>query len=311
MYSIFTQPTLCFAEGSQDLQLLLQDRWKIAPPALGKGLVINSVPELLMRIAELRNAHPSRRLMFRGQRKDYQIKWAGGQSSTFLYPSALREQCLRREDVAFVNGEEFSGDLFRNLSNAVIRILEATLHTHHPNRSKEKAVTTYEALGIAQHYEMMPTTMLDVTSDWRTACCFSRNDDHESYLYVLSLPDFDEPISIKIDENVVIVDLARVCPPNALRPHFQNGFAISTFPDTGLDDHKLKSKIGNPPRNWDFSTRLLAKFRLSAEFWNDEYAPKESLNLFFPDTIDPIFKFTNGIRGPILGMKPAQPYEAS
>jgi len=307
MNSLFSSPTYCFADGSSQIQELEQGVWKIAPPAVGNGVAINSVSDLLSKIAELRNAHPALRLMFRGQQKDYQIELTHKQTATFLYPSALREACLKKTNVVTVDGQELSLKKYAELLDATVRVFLSTLSSHHPVRPKDQQVTSFEAHGIAQHYKVIPTTMLDVSSDWRVSCCFSQNDGEDSYLYVLGLPDFDEPISIKVHENIAIVDLARVCPPTALRPHFQNGFLISPFPDPEFRFALTHQLTGYPSREWDFTKRLLAKFRLTEEFWRCEMAPKDPIKFYFPDTVDPMFRLANDLRG-ALGLHAAKPF---
>jgi len=242
--------------------------------------------------------------------KDYRIDLLPKQNASFIFPTAIRDRCVEKEHIVKFAGERMPTKLFRENLKSILRLFETTLRNHHPTRPKEQSVTSYEARAILQHYEVMPTTMLDLSSNWRVSCCFSRNGGNESFFYVFGIPDFDKPITIDIQSGMAIVDLARVCPPNALRPHFQNGFAITPYPEPNLVHHPFLELNGRPPLEWDLSKRLVAKFRLTKKFWESEYAPTNSLKFFFPDEIDPIFEFANSMRG-LVGLEPARPFESS
>ena len=80
----------------------------------------------------------------------------------------------------------------------------------------------------------------------------------------LALPYPTGSISYSVEEELVNVRLLSICPPDANRPYFQEGFLVGTFPF----DFTRRSK------HLDFGKRLIAKFKLDfSTFWDDEFQP--------------------------------------
>src|SRR5437667_8777920 len=84
---------------------------------------------------------------------------------------------------------------------------------------------------LLQHYQVVATPLLDVTHSLQTALSFALADNRdEVYLFALAVPQLTGPISVSIESMTQVVDLTQVCPPAALRPHFQSGLLISDYP---------------------------------------------------------------------------------
>lgn len=116
--------------------------------------------------------------------------------------------------------------------------------------------------GILQHYEVCHTPLLDVTHSLRVACSFAqmKKTGGRAFVYVFGLPHVPNRISINSEHDIVNVRLLSICPPDALRPHFQEGYMVGTTDITYEYDNKTEL---------DFKNRLIAKFSIpdTKAFW--------------------------------------------
>jgi hypothetical protein len=123
---------------------------------------------------------------------------------------------------------------------------------------------------ILQHYDC-PTPLLDVTQSLQVACCFATHKydgkrgmllepSSEGYLYVLGLPNIHGHISFFPYDGIVMVKLQAACPPEAIRPHYQEGYLVGSTPHTPKE---------YTYRYRDLALRLVAKFRIAdpEAFW--------------------------------------------
>jgi hypothetical protein len=244
---------------------------------------VSSYRDLLKKIAAL-SYHNSRfRLLFRGQPEDYTVNHRGkATSGSSLYPSILRQTGL---------SDRVTG-LDRRF--AILAIAEDKLK----KRLAVKAVHQDRIVrwAILQHYEIVATPLLDVTYSLQTALSFALADrKDEGYLFVLALPHLTGPISVSIESMTQVVDLTQVCPPDALRPHFQSGLLVSDYPvvDNTQASHGGKGMIGN-----NFSCRLLTKFKLTnCRAWVDEGFVLTRKDILFPDSYDDWYAYVKDIKG--------------
>jgi hypothetical protein len=74
------------------------------------------------------------------------------------------------------------------------------------------------------------------------------------------MPYVTNRISIDSEHNLINVRLLSICPPDALRPYFQEGYLAGTTDIT--TEYRSKSEL-------DFNRRLIAKFKIpnSKSFW--------------------------------------------
>lgn len=148
---------------------------------------------------------------------------------------------------------------------------------------------------ILQHYEVVATPLLDVTQSLQTALSFALSDDRdEGYLFALAFPQLTGPISVSIEAMTQVVDLTQVCPPEALRPHFQSALLVGDYPvvDNTRSSHGGKGMIGN-----NFSCRLLSKFKLTnGRKWFDEGFAPTRRDVLFPNPYDGWFAEVDGIK---------------
>lgn len=87
-------------------------------------------------------------------------------------------------------------------------------------------------IALLQHYGLCETPLLDITPSLRVAASFAlpSEETRVGYLYVLALPYPHSSISHFVDQDMVLVRLFGVCPFDAVRPHFQEGYLVGKYP---------------------------------------------------------------------------------
>jgi len=106
---------------------------------------------------------------------------------------------------------------------------------------------------ILQHYQVCHTPLLDITQSIRVAISFALNSSTDySYIYILGFPYINGSISYCVEEELLNVKLLSICPPKAIRPHFQEGYLVGSFP----------SVVMRKTVQLYVSRRLIAKFKI-------------------------------------------------
>lgn len=217
-------------------------------------------------------------LFFRGQGRDY--KNMAGVSS--FYPSIYRGERLSQEELA-LRFDVLEGSARRPV-DSVRR--EKIVGANEIKRRK------YIQWSILQHYEVCPTPLLDFTHSVRVACSFSMldPDGDDAYVYCFGLPYLTNRISVNSEQDLVNIRLLSICPPDALRPYFQEGYLAGT--DEVTTDYDSKDEL-------DFNRRLIAKFRIPRGdgFWGADFQPTPRSALY-PDG-DRMLALCDGIRDEI------------
>lgn len=241
---------------------------------LSQGMKIESFRELVQKTALISNQNPDFCMFFRGQGKEYILK----SGATSIYPT-----------------------IFRN-SNDSLGVLELAYRYEHllayslslVKSLKKEGVAGYEKLhrfpelswSIIQHYELCPTPLLDVTHSLRVAASFALNDaqGESAFIYVLGMPYPTGTITYYTEEELINIRLLSASPPQALRPYFQEGYLVGSFP----------TKPEKKEPSLDFARRLVAKFEIpTSGFWSRDYhaIPKNAL---YPER-DEMYKFCKGL----------------
>jgi hypothetical protein len=112
------------------------------------------------------------------------------------------------------------------------------------------------------------------------ACSFAFDESSEKtgIIYVFGLPMINESINFYTYEELLNIKLLGICPPEAKRPYFQEGYLAGPFPNYRLDDPKRVVLF-------DFSRRLLAKFEIPIDdsFWGEGFQRIPHNKLYQPD----------------------------
>lgn len=235
---------------------------------------VNSFRFLVKKIAQISFHNPEWSLYYRGQNEDFENR--RGLSS--LYPSIYRssdgllvsERILRRRFLILLKAEEELLDAFNEFN------LDGYTKLKHFREIR---------WAILQHYERCKTPLFDITHSLRVACSFALNNIKDyAFLYVLGLPHVHGSISYFVEEELFNIKLSSICPPKAIRPYYQEGYLVGTFP---IDE-------GSRSITLDVGRRLIAKFYLNKRrFWDRDFQaiPNKALS---PER-DPMKRICNEI----------------
>lgn len=237
---------------------------------------VDSFRGLVEHVARLSYLNKDHLLFFRGQSRDFKNK----ANASTVYPSIYRGERVSRDQL----------DLsFSVLETASARLCDA-LESEGIGSYRDVRRRRYIQWSILQHYEVCATPLLDLTHSLRVACSFAFQSTHtgDPYVLVFGLPYMTNRISVNSEHDLVNIRLLSICPPEALRPYFQEGYMAGT--DEVLMDFDSKSEL-------DFNNRLIAKFRLRGgrkDFWRDGFRPYPKKVLFPPS--DQITGLCSGLK---------------
>lgn len=222
---------------------------------------VNTYRELMKHVAQLSYINKDHLLFFRGQANDY-INKAG--ASTF-YPSIYRGERTTKQELE---------TRFEILSGASKRLADSFIKQRIDGAADVKK-RRYIQWSILQHYEVCPTPLMDFSQSVRVACSFAflNNVKKHAYIFVFGLPYLTNRISINSEHDLVNVRLLSICPPDALRPYYQEGYLAGT--DDSTIDFVSKDEF-------DFNARLIAKFKIpiSKTFWSTGFSPIPEIALY-------------------------------
>lgn len=237
------------------------DKHSINDIRASQALEVSTYSDLVKHIAYISYHNPEYALFFRAQGRDHM----NSQNYSTIYPSIYRSHQESRPSSKRIEKR------FSVLIEAEEQLLYECTEKRLLGLSKLNKFREMR-WAILQHYEVCMTPLLDVTHSLRVACSFAlHNHVNNPYVFVLALPHPYGSISYFVEDELLIVRLLSICPPRALRPYFQEGFSIGSFPS------------GEKSRNdkYDFARRLIAKFRLNRSTFSDEnFEPITESSLF-------------------------------
>jgi hypothetical protein len=252
-------------------------------------LVARSYTELVDIVSFLSIMNKRQSLYFRGQTHDWPLLPATFRS-TWTSLSGTQHS-IPSNPIAL---QRIWGDLNGQISSIVRSVCEAL-----PMPRPATLRMFREAVwAVAQHYELWPTPLIDITPSLRIAASFALWDGQPSgYLYVVALPPSTNSITFDADQHIVLARLQAVCPPIAKRPHYQDGFLAGRFPFMSLDSNGIDEY---PEQVSDLSRRLVARIVLTDSdeepgrrtrqpsgqgFWSDDF-PRMSVLSLMPKAED-------------------------
>lgn len=241
----------------------LQDFVRDKPVAACPAFPVSTYRQLVHQIARLAVRNKDHLLFYRGQGRDYRNK--AGRSTS--YPTIYRGDPVSRRDI----------DLrFEILEDAEGKLRHA-FRKDKVEGYREIARKRYVRWSILQHYEVCATPLLDFTHSIRVACSFAQRGKRAKkvYVFVYGLPYVTNRISVNSEHDIVNVRLLSICPPDALRPYFQEGYLAGTVDITS--DYEKKTEL-------DFRNRLVAKFEIPSGvgFWGKGFTRLPD-SVLFPD----------------------------
>lgn len=246
------------------------------------AIPVSNYLELAKRVAQLQYENREHVLMYRGQPEDYRNQ----RKNSTIKPSIFRPT-LSKLGVLEV------GVKFEILREAEELLLEEYEKSRLPrfNELRRRQVLRW---AIIQHYEVCDTPLLDVTQSLRIAASFASDANGDlGFVMILGVPNVAGAITTSIDAELQVLRLSSVCPPQALRPHIQEGFLLGEYPDIG----GFQQKQLYADHEVDFGRRLMAKFVFEKKkFWRNREFPAVSNGALYPRTKDDLSEIANIVR---------------
>lgn len=242
---------------------------RIGLTAIGSdgGLPVKTYRELVEKISEVAYENNRLVLAYRGQGSDYRVKGTSKRSS--LYPTIFRDSWneyvinSKNRPLYFKKltelAQKMRPEVFKKIEEDESDVDDRTVKVNRVQRRNYNE----QMWAIIQHYELFPTPMIDITQSLQVACSFalSNTSDEHGFIYAFGLPSIAGSVTYSVDDEMCVARLQTVCPPQAIRAHFQEGLLVSKFPST-----QRKADSCN------LSNRMLAKFKISKhDFWSDGF----------------------------------------
>jgi hypothetical protein len=228
-----------------------------------RPLRVNSFPDLVELVAKISYNNPEYALFYRGQPEDFTVSSHG---STIM-PSLYRLNGVGRRTK---KSKRLVDRNFSSLKEAEEYLVKGFQEVAHDGIGRLRQFSEV-CWAILQHYEVTPTPLLDLTTSLRVACSFATEyGTRDGVLMVLGMPHPHGSISYYVEEQLCNLRLLSICPPDVVRPYYQEGYAAGTFPTR---DSNVRSS------SHDFARLLIAKFQLSEDFWTTNFPaiPKTAL----------------------------------
>jgi hypothetical protein len=254
----------------------------------GFGHEITSYFKLAKKVAELQFVNRDHVLLFIGQRQDFRTT----KNNSMLKASIFRLEGKR------VPSKYILEKRFEKLRSAEDELVEHYISAKLKgcDRVKRHRIIRW---AILQHYEMCATPLLDVTHSLRIAASFasSGNDTGEAFVFAFGVPNLSGAVTASSEAGLQVIRLSSACPPDAVRPHIQEGYLLGEYPE--ITDFQQNAQYRY--YEMDFGRRLIAKFRFNpTTFWSNENYPKASDDALYPEKHrDPLLQIATIIKNTI------------
>jgi hypothetical protein len=251
----------------------------------GGGHEVKTFMELAKKVAELQFLNRDHILLFRGQRSDY---------------LTTKDNSMLKAGIFRLDAKKVPTRSTMEKRFARLRVAEEELIKEYVrekllgfDRLKRQRIIRW---AILQHYEVCATPLLDVTHSLRIAASFASNDNESesAFLFALGVPNLSGAVTASSEAGLQIIRLSSACPPNAVRPHIQEGYLLSEYPE--VSDFGQHSHYGY--YELDFGRRLVAKFRFNPKtFWSSISHPRASPAALYPaEHRDPLLAIADCIK---------------
>ena len=193
---------------------------------------VTSYEKLVELVAHLRFCNKKKHmLLFRGQNQLY----CNTRGIYSFYPSLFRG---KKNGLQFER-DEFSGKLVKlkfayqelkekeDIKKYIKKYIKEYIKIW--NTENDSMKTEKLLYSIIQHYELADTPVLDLTQSLQVAYHFGNKDNNSGFCYIIILgyPYLQgTQMLYKAKPNVINIPLLYNCPPNLLRPHFQEAYSV-------------------------------------------------------------------------------------
>ena len=277
METIGTKPIFSFVDDPQKIERISNQRIRES-----EGLFVKNYFDMMRLISTIQFRNQEYVLLFRGQKNDYKER-----NLSSIRPRIFRKLSKSPASRAPALGDSLA-KRFRKL-----RLAENYLIDSFRGRGEAKQKISRQRIvrwSILQHYEICDTPLLDVSQSARIAASFASLDEQRKcYFYIFGIPTISGGITASAEAGIQIARLSSMCPPEAIRPHLQEGYLLGEYPELGdpeqaelYEHHEI-----------DFALRLIAKFSFDSEvFWKDRDFPPVSKDALLPDQLRDPFQGT-------------------
>jgi hypothetical protein len=270
--SPFKKGIFRLTSGPNGTRITLKNYWErkdatVYKIRISSGYSVNTFKELVDEVARITLENRNYEMFYRGQSFDYKdnqsIYYKNKTQKTIIYPTICRPN--KNEDgkyKASIRKKKII-ERYENLRKMIdlIRL-----------EDKSNYYIDEYYISLFQHYNILPTPLIDITQSLRVAATFALRKSEKGYLYVFGLPYPNGSISHYIDQGIAIIKLQNVSPVIALKPRYQEGFLVGKYPI-----RPTKEEGDNLAR------RLVAKFYLDNSkgvFWDKDFLPMPEEVLF-------------------------------
>lgn len=223
------------------------------------GYPIGDFKNLIDEVALVTLNNRSFEMFYRGQSTDYLNNqseyYSDRKKKSKILPSICRPE--RKDD----------GTLKYSIRKKVIQERYKRLHKliDFINSKKNAKSPDDYYMSLFQHYDILPTPLIDITQSLRVAATFALRKNRIGYVYVFGLPYPNQSTSYFTDLGIVLLKLQNIVSVKAVRPRYQEGYLVGKFPFSQTKD------IGD-----DLSGRMVAKFKVDntkGGFWDKDFLP--------------------------------------
>jgi len=242
-----------------------------------EGYPVKTFRQLIDEVALVTINNKSYEMFYRGQSTDYLnnqgVIYSDRIKKSMVLPSICRPELKADGTPKYSIRKKTVEERYEKLYKLIEYI----------NQTKRLRLREEYLMAIFQHYEVLPTPLIDITQSLRVAATFALMKYQKGYLYVFGLPFPNQSISYFIDLEIILLKLQNLMPVEALRPRYQEGYLVGKFP---FDTSKSISD--------DLSNRMVAKFCIDNtkdDFWDEHFLPMPK-DVLYPqdDKIEKIFK---------------------
>ena len=231
-----------------------------------EGYVIKNFRDLIEQVAQVTLNNQNYEMFYRGQSQDYLNNqsefYKDRKPKSVVLPNICRPE--RKEDGMYKYSirKKVVQDRYKNLYDFI----------DFANRKNKRQIADEIYMALIQHYEIIPTPLIDITQSLRVAATFALRQNKRGFVYVFGLPYPNQSISYFRDFGIILLKLQNVISTDALRPRYQEGYLVGKFPFSDIKES-----------DDDLSNRMIAKFIVddtNNDFWDEHFLPMPEEVLF-------------------------------
>jgi len=223
-----------------------------------KGYEVATFRQLMDEVANVTISNKNFEMFYRGQSQDYKnnqaVYFKDRKAKSTIYPSICRP------------AKNVDGSLKYSIKKSqVIKRYDDLAKMIDIVRGKRSSYFNEYYYALFQHYDILPTPLIDITQSLRVAATFALRESQKGYLYVFGLPYPNQSISYYSDLGIVLIKLQNVVQTKAIRPRYQEGFLVGKYP--------IRPTKTNGD---DLANRMVAKFLVdnsNGKFWDKYFQP--------------------------------------